>query len=227
MATKDDGAGTERSPKAQDGDEVGGRTRGGAFRRLLDKITGKGSGSSGSVSAGKEAGEAGAGAREEEAIGGAANAATRLAVPGHLMNTQAGALYEAMRESEEQRILHTRDDDMLFREERVEDIVVLTAPVVGYNDPDPTEGARKLLFAAMNRPETRGVLIDLANVRFAASAFLGLLVGTTLRAEKEGKRCAICSVDRLIQDLIKRLELDRVLTIYPSRSEAMEAMLHP
>ena len=68
----------------------------------------------------------------------------------------------------------------------------------------------------------RHVVVDFSDTTFIDSTTLGVLVGGVKRLRtNEGQLSLVCS-DRNITKIFEITGLDRVFTIYPSRSEALE-----
>ena len=68
----------------------------------------------------------------------------------------------------------------------------------------------------------RTVVVDFSDTTFIDSTTLGVLVGgVTRRRTNDGQLSLVCS-DRNITKIFEITGLDRVFTIYPTRSEALE-----
>src|ERR671928_1838401 len=68
----------------------------------------------------------------------------------------------------------------------------------------------------------KNVVVDFSNTTFIDSTTLGVLVGGVKRLRtNDGQLSLVCS-DRNITKIFEITGLDRVFTIYPSRSEALE-----
>ena len=68
----------------------------------------------------------------------------------------------------------------------------------------------------------KNVVVDFSETTFIDSTTLGVLVGGVKRLRSnEGQLSLVCS-DRNITKIFEITGLDRVFTIYPSRSEALE-----
>src|SRR5919202_845811 len=68
----------------------------------------------------------------------------------------------------------------------------------------------------------RNVVVDFSDTTFIDSTTLGVLVGGVKRLRaNDGQLSLVCS-DRNITKIFEITGLDRVFTIYPSRSEALE-----
>ena len=66
------------------------------------------------------------------------------------------------------------------------------------------------------------VIVDFSNTTFIDSTTLGVLVGGVKRLRtNDGQLSLVCS-DRNITKIFEITGLDRVFTIYPTRSEALE-----
>lgn len=69
------------------------------------------------------------------------------------------------------------------------------------------------------------LLIDMRNVKFVGSAFLGrmVFVQKTLTAREAGQ-VAICSLSSFCQAALSVSKLDSVLDVFPTRDEAVAAL---
>jgi anti-sigma B factor antagonist len=70
----------------------------------------------------------------------------------------------------------------------------------------------------------RNVVVDFSDTTFIDSTTLGVLVGGVKRLRtNDGQLSLVCS-DRNITKIFEITGLDRVFTIYPTRSEALEQL---
>jgi len=113
---------------------------------------------------------------------------------------------------------------MDFQQERIGGVVVVTHPPVKLDDFTLFSASGNLLSGIIDAPETRGVVIDLANVEFAGTPLLSMLVCANIRARKRGKSCAVCCVGDRIAQVMRTVQLHKILTICPTRDEAIDAL---
>ena len=113
---------------------------------------------------------------------------------------------------------------MDFEQERVGGVVVVIHPPVKLDDFTLFSASGNLLSGIIDDPETKGVVIDLANVEFAGTALLSMLVCANIRARKRGKSCAVCCVGDRIAEVMRTVQLHKILTICPTRAEALRVL---
>ena len=96
-------------------------------------------------------------------------------------------------------------------------VISLAGEVDLYTAPD----FKQQLIEVINQG-ARHVVVDFSDTTFIDSTTLGVLVGGVKRLRtNDGQLSLVCS-DRNITKIFEITGLDRVFTIYPSRSEALE-----
>jgi anti-sigma B factor antagonist len=81
----------------------------------------------------------------------------------------------------------------------------------------------KMLYPLVDEQDKRLLILDFSNVQFISSQAIGILLtlNKKLSALKGGK-LILCGVQPRLMELIKITRLDRVLTIKPTRHEAVK-----
>ena len=101
-------------------------------------------------------------------------------------------------------------------------VVSLTGEVDLYTAPDFKQ---KLLELIGNG--AKDVVVDLSETTFIDSTTLGVLVGGVKRLRPNGGQLSLVCSDRNITKIFEITGLDRVFTIYPTRTEALAALDSP
>lgn len=73
----------------------------------------------------------------------------------------------------------------------------------------------------VNTHRSRRILLDLSQVRFLASAALGILVALNQRISQQGGRLVVCGLQGHVRQVFHFARLDAVLAIRTGRDEAM------
>jgi anti-sigma B factor antagonist len=71
--------------------------------------------------------------------------------------------------------------------------------------------------------EHRRVVIDLAQLRFIDSSGLGAVLSCLRQLSSRGGDLKLCSMSKPVRAAFELVRLHRVLDIYPSRAEAVQA----
>jgi anti-sigma B factor antagonist len=98
-------------------------------------------------------------------------------------------------------------------------VISLAGEVDLYTAP---ELKQELLEAIGN--DAKNVVVDFTNTTFIDSTTLGVLVGGVKRLRPNGGTLSIVCSDQNITKIFEITGLDRVFTIYPTRSEALEKL---
>ena len=98
-------------------------------------------------------------------------------------------------------------------------VIALSGEVDLYTAP---EFKQQLLEAISNG--AKHVVVDFSDTTFIDSTTLGVLVGGVKRLRANDGQLALVCDDRNITKIFEITGLDRVFTIYPTRSEAVTAM---
>jgi anti-sigma B factor antagonist len=90
-------------------------------------------------------------------------------------------------------------------------------------DPVQLESIGARLYRLVDEEDKRGIILDFAQVEFISSQFIGILLTLHKKlGEVKGGKLVLCGVGPRLSELIKITRLDRLLTIKPSRGEAMQ-----
>ena len=82
----------------------------------------------------------------------------------------------------------------------------------------------KSKFVMLNASGKQNVILDLGPVKYADSSGLSSLLRANSMFEQAGGIFVLCSLTEHVEKLITITHLDRVLTILPTRQEAIEAV---
>lgn len=93
---------------------------------------------------------------------------------------------------------------------------------------DHVESARREILAEMigNEGEDAAVLLvmDLSNVIIITTPGLGLMLEMRRRVMSAGGKVMLASASSVVEDVIKRTQLDRVFEVAPTVEEAVERL---
>lgn len=82
----------------------------------------------------------------------------------------------------------------------------------------------KSKFVMLNASGQQNVILDLSPVKYADSSGLSSLLRANSMFEQAGGIFVLCGLNEHVEKLITITHLDRVLTILPTRQEAIEAV---
>lgn len=101
-------------------------------------------------------------------------------------------------------------------------VVSGTSVVTASGDIDLSNGAAfEAQLARAVEETTRGIVVDLSNVTFMDSTALNALVRCFERQRARLQRLSLVSTDSRVTALLEVTRLDRILEVYPSRTEAL------
>jgi anti-sigma B factor antagonist len=100
---------------------------------------------------------------------------------------------------------------------------LLTVSVIGELDQSTAPDLREALAPSLVEP-TDPILVDLSNCEFIDSTGLSLLVETKRRLEERRMRFGVCCADADVRRLLELTGIDRALSIYESRDEAVTGL---
>jgi len=105
--------------------------------------------------------------------------------------------------------------------EKIDDILVLTPydPVIDASSAGDFKGQ---LVTWIQKGQTR-VLLDLSSIEFIDSSGLGVIISLLKLLAGKGDIC-LCGIRDSVMSLFKLTRMDRIFRIYPSSTEAVEAM---
>lgn len=88
-------------------------------------------------------------------------------------------------------------------------------------------GLRMLLLSAVDRADPPLIVLDLSQTTFFGSSFIELLFRLWNRVQsKPSGGFAICGVTPYCQEVLTVAHLDTLWRLYPTRNEAVEALLN-
>ena len=76
----------------------------------------------------------------------------------------------------------------------------------------------------VHRGECRHVLIDMKEVTFFGSVFLGALNAMWKQGRQHGGRMALCNLSPLATEILHAARFDTLWEIYPTREDALKAL---
>ena len=88
--------------------------------------------------------------------------------------------------------------------------------------PDITQCSRELL-ALVEATKEQHILLHFGRVAFMSSAALGMLVRMHKKCQEFGISLKLCNISPEISQVFKITGLDKVFSIYPDSSDAMQA----
>jgi len=80
------------------------------------------------------------------------------------------------------------------------------------------------LTEAVDRREQPKMLFDFQDVKFVTSGLLGLLAAISVKVHKRLGRVCACCLDENLDDLFRRVNLDKLLEVHAARDEALAAL---
>jgi len=116
---------------------------------------------------------------------------------------------------------------MEFPTDRIEGVLVVIPGKLTIDDFYPFDTYEENLAHTINFEETSAVVMDIANIHFAATPLLAALVRLHLQARRRSKKFALCNPTAFVQEVLHKVRLDTLLRIFPSRQEAIDRMNAP
>lgn len=83
----------------------------------------------------------------------------------------------------------------------------------------------EVIMSALTGPETPLVIFDLSEVDYFGSMFLAVLLRCWKSVTARGGTMALAGVTSRARELLRLTSLDMIWAMYPTRHEAMEALL--
>jgi anti-sigma B factor antagonist len=84
----------------------------------------------------------------------------------------------------------------------------------------------EVLLAEATYADPPQLILDLSRTGFIGSSFIELLVQAWKRLKQRQGNMALCALQPFCAEVLRIARLDTIWSIYPSRSEALAAMLH-
>ena len=104
-------------------------------------------------------------------------------------------------------------------------VVVTPASSVESLNWDLVEQAADLVMEPLETQEAPMVVVDLSKVGYFGSVFLALLLRCHKFVKKKGGELVLCGASEMALELLRITALDTIWAIYPTREEAMQALL--
>ena len=111
--------------------------------------------------------------------------------------------------------------------EQMAGVVVITAPEAPLHKYFPEEQYADLLCEVVNANLSKEIILDLSQIEFGRTPLLSALVRAHVAASRRHRKLAICSPTRFLRDVLRKMRLDHLLQIFPSREEALAAINAP
>jgi anti-anti-sigma factor len=86
------------------------------------------------------------------------------------------------------------------------------------------EDLESAVFSAFGRMRRPRMVVDLSEVTYAGSEFVGFLLGLWKHLQARGGRLGLTGVQGNVSEILHTLRLDRVLPQHPSVEAALEAV---
>jgi anti-anti-sigma factor len=110
--------------------------------------------------------------------------------------------------------------------ERHGDLTLIAAtPALEALDPTLEEQVAEVIMAPVRMQDSPLIVFDLSEVDYFGSMFLAILLRCWKRATAKGGTMALAGVSEHARELLRVTSLDLIFPIYPTRREAMEALL--
>ena len=87
-----------------------------------------------------------------------------------------------------------------------------------------TAAAPELETRLLSLVADRGVLVDMAQVRFVSSAGLRVLLKTAKAAKAAGRAFAVCGLQPSVREVFEISGFDRIMRTFAGRDEALAAL---
>jgi len=116
---------------------------------------------------------------------------------------------------------------MNFEVEQENGITVIVAPRIELHDYLPLEEYGEAMCTAVDENMGGDILMDLQHVSFVGTPVLAAFVRAHLTATRRQFKFAICSGTEFVLDVLRKVRLDRILMIFPTRQDAIAAMKAP
>jgi len=104
-------------------------------------------------------------------------------------------------------------------------VVVTPASSVESLNWDLVEQAADLVMEPLETQEAPMVVVDLSKVGYFGSVFLAMLLRCHKFVKKKGGELVLCGASEMALELLRITALDTIWAIYPTREEAMQALL--
>lgn len=113
-----------------------------------------------------------------------------------------------------------------FTIERHGDLTVIAAnPALETIDPSLELQVVDIIMSSLRKQESPLVLFDLTDVSYFGSMFLAVLLRCWKMTTSRGGSMALSGVSSHARELLRLTSLDIIWAMYPTRQEAMEALL--
>jgi anti-sigma B factor antagonist len=114
----------------------------------------------------------------------------------------------------------------IFTIERHGDLrLFIATPALETIDAGLESHVASVLLSPLKDAETPLVVFDLGSVDYFGSMFLSLLLRCWKLTNSKGGMMALCGVSQHAKELLRLTALDIIIPMYPTRQEAMEALL--
>ena len=123
-------------------------------------------------------------------------------------------------------LLNTTPSPDAFTIERHGDLTLIAAsPSIESIDPGMEEQVSKIILNCLLDQEIPLILFDLSDVQYFGSIFMGVLLRCWKQTTSRGGSMALTGVSDRARELLRITSLDMIFPMYPTRREAMEALL--
>ncbi len=122
--------------------------------------------------------------------------------------------------------MKTADTSDVFTIERHGDLrLFIATPALETIDAALESQVASVLLSPLKELESPLVVFDLTSVNYFGSMFLSLLLRCWKLTNSRGGMMALCGVSTHAKELLRLTALDIIFPMYPTRKEAMEALL--
>jgi len=109
--------------------------------------------------------------------------------------------------------------ERLFGDLGPQGVLCLKGPLTAENLPDFQN--------AIRREKVSTMILDLSSVPYIDSSGLGSLVSLYVSRQKQGQRMALAGVNARILNLLEITKMEQLFLIFPSISDAIDALSNP
>ncbi len=122
--------------------------------------------------------------------------------------------------------MNTTPSPDAFTIERHGDLTLIAAsPSIESIDPEMEQQASKIILNCLRDQDSPLILFDLSDVQYFGSVFLAVLLRCWKTTTSRGGSMALAGVSDHARELLRVTSLDMIFPMYPTRREAMEALL--
>ena len=113
-----------------------------------------------------------------------------------------------------------------FTVQNIDKATVIEFKTASLLDPLDLQNIADNLYPIIDNQDKRHIILDFERVEYLSSQAIGIVLTVNKKlAALKHSRLILCGVGTRLMDLIKITRLDKVLTIKPTQTEALNAMI--